>query len=84
MWRGAGAWSHAPGRCASATTRAANEPDQPHKPNEPDEPDEPDQAPEPRADESFEPNARDSNAPALIVDVDRWVVVGVLVGICCN
>jgi hypothetical protein len=84
VWRGAGAWSHAPGRCASATTRAAHQPDEPHQP---DESDEPDQARKPYADEPFEPDARDSrepdthhsnepNAPALVVDVRRAVAIG--------
>jgi hypothetical protein len=57
VWRGAGSWSHAPGRCASATTRAADQPDQPHKR------DKPDQARKPHADECFEPDARDSDQP---------------------
>jgi hypothetical protein len=58
VWSGAGAWSHAPGRCASATTRVADQPDQPDQPHKPDEPD---QARKPHADKCFEPDAGDSD-----------------------
>ena len=52
VWRRAGPWSHAPGRCTS---------DQPDEPNEPDEPDYPDESDAPHACESCDPNK--SNDP---------------------
>ncbi len=68
MWSGAGAWSHAPGRCASATTRAADQPDQPDQPDESYQPyashaDDSDQPGDPNTNESAEPSAA-----ALTVD----------------
>ena len=71
VWRGSGAWSHAPGRSASC---AADEPDKSHKPDQSDEADESDHSDKPdeagKSDaEPGEPDTvtvterRDSDAP---------------------